>query len=132
MTTLNYNHHHHHSKPPYTIFATSQLELVVAIEFLHIILWFLIFHICIDIVQEVLQQQAGDSANKIFDHTTIVANFIKWDNEGNMEGIKGDILHSSNKGSFAASLHCKDTVKVIYFCIYSILLCQYISLLVLK
>lgn len=90
------------------------------------------FSTYVDIVQEVLQQQAGDSTNKILDHTTIVANYIKWDNEGNMEGIKGDILHSSNKGSFAACLHYKDTVKVVYFCIHSILLFQYISLLVPK
>jgi hypothetical protein len=66
----------------------------------------------LDIVQEVLVQQAADSTNKLDDNITIVSNYIKWDDEGNMEGIEADILHSSNKGAFAASLNYKDTVRV--------------------
>ena len=62
-----------------------------------------------DIVEEVLLQQAADT-NKLNDNITIVSNYIKWDDEGIMEGIKGDILHSSNKGAFAASLNYKDSV----------------------
>ena len=69
-----------------------------------------------------LLQQAGDLTNDILDHTTIVANYIKWDDEGNMEGIKGDILHSSNKGSFAAALDYKDSVKVVYIFGFTVLL----------
>ncbi len=72
-----------------------------------------VFHKSIDIVQEVLTQQAADSTSKLLDNITVISNDIKWDNEGNMEGIKGEsILHSSNKGAFAASLNYKDTVKV--------------------
>ncbi|CAB4028553.1 cytosolic 5 -nucleotidase 3-like isoform X1, partial [Paramuricea clavata] len=62
-----------------------------------------------DIVQEVFVQQAADSTSKLLDNITIISNYIKWDNEGNMEGIKGDILHSSNKGEFPAPLNYKDT-----------------------
>ena len=67
---------------------------------------------CPDIVEEVLVQQAADSTNKLNDNITVVSNYIKWDDVGNMEGIKGDVLHSSNKGAFAASLDYKDSVLV--------------------
>ncbi|XP_028402847.1 cytosolic 5'-nucleotidase 3-like [Dendronephthya gigantea] len=63
-----------------------------------------------DIVEEVIQQQAADSTKNL-DNITIISNYINWDSEGNMNGIKGHFLHSSNKGSFAESLDYKDTVK---------------------
>jgi hypothetical protein len=75
----------------------------------------LLFSTHLDIVQEVFVQQAADSTSKLLDNITIISNYIKWDNEGNMEGIKGDILHSSNKGEFPAPLNYKDTVKVFSF-----------------
>lgn len=61
-----------------------------------------------DVVKEVIEQQATSYSN-----ITYVSNFIDWDGQGNMDGVLGsDMLHSYNKGEFAASLNYGNTSTV--------------------